>query len=349
MPQASHDGKPALGGASLQKTEEEAEAGGRDGSLPRNKVSGASLANFILGRPMAKKRTWVGGWIVVAMAGMCALGEPALAQPARPAGRQEQLVVEGARLRSELQRTNAEVSALKRSGPGVRNDYRLHRKQADAEELARKLTGVEAELRRLRGQTPAAAAPASVDAAEAPAALEARADLLSDEARRLAQQASGMVATAGELRSRRTLLRRGGQIERDPFASMDASKRFMVLQGTRATSAPGAESGRSGTPTPPPAPVPVSGPPTAVAPPQAGTFAGTSTPTAATDSRNSGGAPSRALLDPTSVAELRRTEQAAGKPVSEIERLERAAAALNDRARALEAEARLLRDRAAKR
>jgi hypothetical protein len=352
MPQANHDGKPLFGDFRLQKTEEATEAGGRDGSLPRRAVSGASLANFILGKSMAKQRMWVGRWLALAIAGMCALTEPVLAQSAAPADRQPrvvQLQADGARLRSDLERTNAEVSALKRSGPGVRNEYRLRRKQADAEALARKLTAVEAELRRLRGQVAPPVAPAAMEAAEAPAALEARADLLSDEARRLTQQASGLSATAGELRSRRTLLRRGGQIERDPFASMDGSKRFMVLQGTRTLSgSPERGTGGSGAPQPPPppAPVPVNGPP----PPTAGTFAGSSSPTAVpTDNRNAAVAPTRALLDPAALAERRRTEPAAGKPASEIERLERAAADLTGRARALEAEARALRERAARR
>jgi hypothetical protein len=291
---------------------------------------------------MASRCTRVGWWIVVVMVALCVSGDPAVAQP-----QEAPLAAEAARLRSELTQVNTQISALKRSGPSVRNDYRLRSRQAQAEALARKLTTVEAQLRSLRG-VPAGKVPtATAEAVEAPAALEARADLLSDEARRLSQQASGLQRAAGELRSRQTLLRRGGQIERDPFGSMDGSKRFMVLGGPTPTRL----NGRAGNP-----PEAVAGggtgsgtapPPATVGPTPVGA-SGTPVPTAGPgDARSPGGTTTRALLDPVGQAD-RRTDSTGSKPVSEIERLERAAAALNSRAQSLEAEARALRTRAAK-
>jgi hypothetical protein len=229
-----------------------------------------------------KRRVRGGGWFVLVLGGWLAFATPVHAQ-----GRVQDLTVECARLRAELDKANAEISALKRSDRGVRRDYRLQRRQADAESLARQLTAAEGELRRLRGGPPAQQPLPSPEAVEAPSTLQARADLLSDQARRLAEQAGGLSRAASELRGRQMLLRRAGQIERDPFAGMDGSKRFMVLgaSGTRpvnervGTPAPTPERG-SGPgaspppvpPAPPPAPVPgaqtpTSSPPAGVPPP----------------------------------------------------------------------------------
>src|SRR5687768_793906 len=129
---------------------------------------------------MGSKRMRVGRRLVLVMAALCAFAEPVVAQ-GRAAGRETQLVAEGARLRTELEKANAQISSLKRSEPGLRNEYRLRRWQADAEQLARKLTAVEAELRGLRAGPPRPATLAAPgEAAEPPAALEARADLLTD-------------------------------------------------------------------------------------------------------------------------------------------------------------------------
>jgi hypothetical protein len=295
------------------------------------------------------------------------------------------LAAECARLRAELERANAEISSLKRGDRGVRDDYRLRRRLADAEQLAKQLTASEAELRRLRGPAPTAPVPASprLEPAEAPGVLEARADLLSDQARRLNQQAAGLARAATQLQTRQTLRRRAGQVERDPFGSMDGSKRFMIVRGandtkasdpTRLTGAPtqtptptvgGAENatgsppptgagspgsapaGLAPQPTPPQQP-----PPSGPTPPTGdsggrtstgGNFAGTGTPTSASELG------ARVMLDPATAAELRRLEAVAGAPASEAERLQRAASALARRAQALQAEASALRTRAQKR
>src|SRR5437870_4322156 len=89
-----------------------------------------------------------------ALAGALSIASVLLAAPrvaltapvASPAAEVSRLEVECARLRAELDRANADVAALKRSDRGVRNDYRLRQRMADAEALARKLTESEAQL-----------------------------------------------------------------------------------------------------------------------------------------------------------------------------------------------------------
>ena len=65
---------------------------------------------------------------------------------AAPAPASEALLAERARLRAALDRVNAEIDWLKRAGGGVRDDYRLRARLADAESLARKLIDIEARL-----------------------------------------------------------------------------------------------------------------------------------------------------------------------------------------------------------
>ena len=175
---------------------------------------------------------------------------PAAAQAFQASGEQA-LAAECARLRIELERANAEISSLKRGDRGVRDDYRLRRRLADAEQLAKQLTAAEAELRRLRGPAPTAPIPASpkLEPGDAPGVLEARADVLSDQARRLSQQAAGIERAATQLQTRQTLRRRAGQVERDPFGSMDGSKRFIIVRGQTDTKG-GNPTTLSGTPTP---------------------------------------------------------------------------------------------------
>jgi hypothetical protein len=145
---------------------------------------------------------------------------------------------EVAHLRAELDRVNADVAALKRADRGVRNDYRLRQRLADAEALARKLTEAEAQLRARQG-APAptrapALAPPSAAPGDGPIELEAKADLLSDQARRLSGEAEGLARTASQIRGRQLLNRRANQLDRDPFAGLDSSKRSLVFGGARA-------------------------------------------------------------------------------------------------------------------
>jgi hypothetical protein len=302
------------------------------------------------------------GAFALPAAGWAAPPPAAATQPQPRTAEQQRLTDECGRLRAALEQAQADIAALKRGDRGVRDDYRLRRRMADAEQLARQLTTAEADLRRLDGVASPAAPPAAP--AEAPGVLQARADLLSDQARRLAQQAATYQRTATQLRARQTLRRRAGQVERDPFGAMDGSKRFMVVRGQQQTF------GQDGTPTrggqetnlsnpnPPqqqPGPTNTGGGPGAAAAP------GLAPPPTATDNKNNGQstttavtpapAPTaaRALLDPTVAAELRRLDASGGAGLTDAEKLERAAAALQQRAQGLEAEAAALRARAAKR
>jgi hypothetical protein len=202
---------------------------------------------------------------------------------------------------------------------------------------------------------------------DAPAVLEAKADILSDQARRLTAQAVALDRAAAQLRTRETLRRRAGQMDRDPFASLDSSKRFMIVQGGgrsgTAVSGDGAKRGNTGaadtavtrgaapgaaTPPPPPpgGPAPTASP--GFAPPPEPPGGGDVPPPTGPITPPAAATPAgRALLDPAAMAELRRLE-ASGKSLSELEKLERASAALQARARSLEADARALRARATK-
>jgi hypothetical protein len=318
------------------------------------------------------------------------LGMPALALAAPPAAAATdvgRLEAECARLRNDLERANADVAALKRNDRGVRNDYRLRQRMADAEALARKLTDAEAQLRAREGAPVAPRAPAlappSAQPGDGPVELEAKADLLSDQARRLAVEADGLARTAGELRGRQTLRRRAYQLERDPFAGLDGSKRSLVFGGKSA-----ATSGGKGTENNPKDPRTAGGsmddsagptrggggnapgntstgggspPPSnnggaSGAPMQTPTVGPTAPP--AGDGKTGGALEAtppqptsalsnqlRTLLDPSTLTEVQRLERT-GKPITDPVALEKVAAALRQRAQALESQAKSLRVRA---
>jgi hypothetical protein len=280
------------------------------------------------------------------------------------------------RLRGELARVNAEVAALKRGNRTLRNDYRLRERMADAEALAQKLTAAEAALRALtEGTVPA---PVGAPVVASPQAspqdgsveLEAKADLLVDQARKLDTEANVLARAADQLRSRKALRRKAGRWERDPFAGLETSKRNLAAAAVRGSSPTGDSSGPGstfsggssngstqsttadvgGTAPPPPA-VPVLAP-------TAGADSAVKGPTAsATDGAAAAKAPvvssgladrqaveQRLFLDPATAAELR---QALGAPGATLdpEALERGAAALRSRARRLDVRAAALRAR----
>src|SRR5262245_20651342 len=132
---------------------------------------------------------------------------------------------------------------------------------ADAESLARRLTAAETQLRQVRGTPPAAARgpdqPVTSTPADGPVELQAKADLLLDQARRLWVEADSLSRAATRVRSRQLMKRRAGVLESDPFAALDVSKRNMVFgaprtgaQGdaTKGGSVPMADSAARGTP-----------------------------------------------------------------------------------------------------
>jgi hypothetical protein len=327
-------------------------------------------------RPRSRSGLWLLGGLFVAVLSS--------ASPARAAGPSApdaaeviRLESECARLRTELARANADVAALKRADRGVRNDYRLRQRLADAEALARKLTEAEARLRSRQGPPPAPRAPAlappSAQPGDGPVELEAKADLLSDQARRLAAEAEGLARTAGQLRGRQVLRRRAFQLERDPFAGLDGSKRTMVFgaprTGTKAAADPTAPGGNNPQPTtggamdnatpgaaggssgptqggaPPAQPPTAAPPPTTTTPPPRSSNEGALAAGPAPQPTSALSTQLRALLDPSTLSEVRRLEQT-GKPITDPEALEKLAAALRQRAQALDGQAKDLRAKA---
>jgi hypothetical protein len=162
----------------------------------------------------------------------------AAAEPTGAGSAVSSLRAERDRVRAELDRTNAEIGGLKRGDRGVGDDYRLRRKMAEAEALARRLTAIEADLPREGGAAPVLAAPLvpapPAEPGDGPAELEAKADILADQARRLSNEAAQLARAASDIRGRQTLRRRVGQLERDPFAGLEGAKRNMVVAGPRA-------------------------------------------------------------------------------------------------------------------
>jgi hypothetical protein len=289
------------------------------------------------------------------------------------------LVAERQRLRVELERANAEIDALKHTDRSLRDDYRLRARLADAEALARRLTALDARLGSGVGPRPdwsPAVAEPRVSPGDGPSELEAKADILSDQSRRLAARADALFGRARDLRARQNLRRRVGQMERDPFSPLEGSKRGATVSGptggapvslapkptggsgnekapgsgttvtTDVNQQPGPALGGAATP-PPVSVTSPSVPSTQTASP--GGIALTS-PKSAPAPTSAAGAPDgvalsvqlRDLLDPTTLAELRRIE-AAGGSVGGIEALERASAALRARAERLGREAEALR------
>jgi hypothetical protein len=64
------------------------------------------------------------------------------------------------------------------------------------------------------------------------AVLEAKADILADQARRLTTQADVLAGRVTDLRGRNELRRRAGQLERDPFSPLEQAKRRLTTSGS---------------------------------------------------------------------------------------------------------------------
>jgi hypothetical protein len=153
------------------------------------------------------------------------------------------------RLRAELDRVNAEIAALKSGGRSVANDYLLRDKLAEAEALARRLTEAEKRERADRTSPPAVlAAPALIPPVATPhdsaVELEAKADLLSDQARRLRTEADALSHTAQQIRARQALRRRAGAWDRDPLAGFENSKRNFAVTNRGSVAASDSSSSR---------------------------------------------------------------------------------------------------------
>jgi hypothetical protein len=267
-----------------------------------------------------------------------------------------------ARLRADLAKVNAEVAGLKRAGRSIRNDYRLRERMADAEALAQKLTAAEAQLRaKAQASGPlAAGAPVVASPQASPqdgsVELEAKADLLLDQARKLDGEAALLSKAADQVRSRKALRRKAGGWDRDPFAGLETSRRNVVMSpasSSRATAGEAAPATGSGSQGGGATFGPGSAPPPAVTSTTMDTAAkGASAPDGSAASKtsplvSSAGADRQAVeqrlyLDPATAAELRHALGAGGASL-EPEALERGAVALRARARLLETQARTVR------
>jgi len=173
------------------------------------------------------------------MVALVLLAAPAWsAAQGKDAGALRSTVSEFTRLRSELNRINAEVADLKHSDRSVRNDYRLRDRMADAEALAKKVTETESRLRALGWSEKTSAGNRSPS--EPPQALpqdgsvelEAKAGLFADQAGKLDGEATLLARAANELRSRKALHKRAGAWDRDPFSGLETSKRSIAVSGT---------------------------------------------------------------------------------------------------------------------
>jgi hypothetical protein len=266
--------------------------------------------------------------------------------PARAQG-VDTLQAERAQLRAQLDKINSEIDALKRASRGVRDDYRLRARLADAESIARRLIDIEARLGiRVDGAAKVGPPPTAAPT-DGPADLDAKADILADQSRRIRAQADALGRRAADAKSRQELRRRAADLDRDPFAPMEGSKRRIASSAggvvTPASAPPtngagqapaggGATSNKDSLapvlPMPMPMPMPM---PTTPAP---------------------GGAPLstlstllRDLLDPATMTDIRRLETT-GTGGGSPQALERAAAALRARADWLDGQSRAMRAKA---
>jgi hypothetical protein len=176
--------------------------------------------------------------LVLALVTLAGRPIAAHAQGSAARGDSTALVAERQRVRADLERANADVDALKRRDRSLRDDYRLRARLADAEALARQLTSLDARLGASpTASTPAAAVEPRVSSTDGPAEIDAKADILADQARRLSARADTLLGRASDLRARQTLRRRVGQMERDPFSPLEGSKRRAMTAGIASTQA----------------------------------------------------------------------------------------------------------------
>lgn len=286
------------------------------------------------------------------------------------------------RLRAELDKVNAEIAGLKGGGRSVRNDFLLRDKLAEAEALARKLTEAETRERAPRAPVPtqipgSALVPPVATPHDSAVELEAKADLLSDQARRFRAEADTLAHTAEKIRARQALRRRAGAWDRDPLAGFENSKRSFALSGrttaandnsgsrgaTQSTSGPGTNGasrgptgdlastpsdGKASTPNPPSTTISIG--PGNWGPESAGPVVATSpstnhpvaAPTLGVSDATAKSVQQRPLLDPASLASVRSNLSQSGS-LSDPDAIEAAAMALRKHAQALEERARRLR------
>ncbi len=277
---------------------------------------------------------------------------PATASATAKPATTESPIAERERLRADLARVQAEIDHLKAAGPGLRSDYLLRARLADAEAMARRLTELDAQIKARTdaavGRTPALATPVGTEPVasptDGPTELDAKADILTDQARRTQAQAVALQARIDQVRGRMELHRRASALENDPFAPLEGSRRRQA-PGAAVADAPrrgvfssnGTPTGGSG-PTPPltPGATSIAG--------QSAQDKGT-TGTATTPTTPAGGVQIRDVLDPSASAQVRRNDAAAPVP-TDLPSMERLLAALKARALHLDVQAKALRAKA---
>ena len=292
-----------------------------------------------------------------------ALAPRAWAAGAPAAAGQDATLAERAKLQGQLDRVNAEIDGLKRRPLGIRDDYRLRSRMADAEALARRLNDIDARLGPAARSAPRLAPPeVHASPTDDPAEREAKADILADQARRLSSEATLLEGRLTTLRSRNELKRRAGQLERDPFAPLEQVKSRVGVNGTSANHAtflpPSIDGTKTSTPGRGVNPGTVTGAGNGTD--GAGTTSGGAAPSTpsggvltvmpaaspVTQSADSGAASLagqlRGVLDPTSLEEIRRLETPGAGPAN-LQVMERALATLRGRAAQLAAASAALR------
>ena len=284
---------------------------------------------------------------LIALAAFMTLGASAVVGPRRAfAQTADMMQAERARLRLQLDKVNAEIDALKRAGGSVRDDYRLRARLADAESLARRLMEIEARLGIRVDGTPKLQPPPTAEPTDGPADLDAKADILADQSRRVRAQADVLARRAIDIKGRQELRRRAADLDRDPFAPMEGSKR-RVASGA-GTASGNAAGGGPALPIPNPPAAPRNDSAAGLTPGMSGSGANNNTGSG-NSLTTSGGAPLstqlRDLLDTATLTDIRRLETS-GAAIGSPQALERAAAALRARADWLDAQSRAMRVRA---
>jgi hypothetical protein len=228
----------------------------------------------------------------------------------------------------------------------MRDDYRLRARLADAESLARRLIDIEARLGIRVDGVAKVGPPPTAAPTDGPADLDAKADILADQSRRIRAQADALGRRAADAKSRQELRRRVADLDRDPFAPMEGSKRRIASSAGAAVT---------------PASAPLA--PTPLTPTGGGQPAGITGASNKNGTDSPGSLPSptiltptttgsaplstqlRDLLDPATLTDIRRLETtgtAGGSPQA----LERAAAGLRARADWLDGQSRAMRAKA---
>jgi cell division protein FtsB len=265
--------------------------------------------------------------------GAVAVPAPALAQSS------DALQADRARLRAQLDKVNAEIDALKRASGSVRDDYRLRARLADAESLARRLMDIEARLGIRVDGAPRFQPPPTAAPTDSPADLDAKADILADQSRRVRAQAEAFARRATDLKGRQELRRRAADLDRDPFAPMEGSKRRVPSSSGSGTVTPSPNQGAA-------APNTSSG--SGLVPGRndaTGNNTGITTNVGATNIGTPASTQLRDLLDTATLMDIRRLETS-GAAGASPQALERAAAALRARADWLDGQSRAMRAKA---